>query len=137
MRDALLAQPPRTAWLVATGALTNVALVLGAFPELASHVRGLSVMGGAVGGGFTGATMARDGRVGNVTRWAEFNIYVRYARLRFFRAWAAILWAERRVRPDVTDTHTHVGGSSATRKPRRRFSRTMSWPKKRRSSRSI
>lgn len=87
MRSALLAQPPRTAWLVATGSLTNPALLFAAFPELIPHIAGLSVMGGAIGGGFTGAKMGivvKDGsggerwqeRTGNWSQWAEFNIYV-------------------------------------------------------------
>lgn len=82
MRDALLAQPAGMPWLVATGALTNVAALFARFPEVAAHVKGLSIMGGAIGGGFTGATMGKvsgseEGeRIGNVTRWAEFNIYV-------------------------------------------------------------
>jgi len=80
MRHALLEQPKGKVWLVATGALTNVALLLAAFPEMVGHIRGLSIMGGAIGGGFTGAPMGKvrgEGeRFGNVTAWAEFNIYV-------------------------------------------------------------
>ena len=81
MRHALIEQPKGTAWLVATGALTNVALLFATFPELVEHVKGLSIMGGAVGGGFTDAPMGyvkgEGERFGNWTRWAEFNIYVR------------------------------------------------------------
>ena len=81
MRYALMEQPAGTAWVVATGALTNVALLFATFPEVVGHVKGLSIMGGAVGGGFTDAPMGRvkgEGeRFGNHTRWAEFNIYVR------------------------------------------------------------
>jgi len=81
MRDALLAEPKGTAWVVATGALTNVALLFATFPELANHIQGLSIMGGAVGNGFTAAPMSRlpgeEARIGNTTVWAEFNIYVR------------------------------------------------------------
>ena len=81
MRHALVEQPKGTAWLVATGTLTNVALLFATFPELVEHVKGLSIMGGAVGGGFTSAPMGHvkgEGeRFGNWTRWAEFNIYVR------------------------------------------------------------
>lgn len=80
MRQALMGQAEGTAWVVATGALTNVALLFATFPELVEHVRGLSIMGGAIGGGFTEAPMGRvegEGeRFGNWTRWAEFNIYV-------------------------------------------------------------
>ncbi len=78
MRDALMGE--QGAWLVATGALTNVAVLFRVFPELVGRVLGLSVMGGAVGGGFTGARMGRvrgEGeRFGNWTPWAEFNVYV-------------------------------------------------------------
>jgi uridine nucleosidase len=84
MRDTLLACPPSTAWLVATGALTNVALLFATFPEVATHVKGLSIMGGAIGNDFTSVTMGpaykdKDGemhaRIGNRTAWAEFNIW--------------------------------------------------------------
>ena len=80
MYDAILAEPEGTAWVVATGALTNIALLFATFPEVAMHIKGLSIMGGAIGGGFSDAPLGRlDGegeRIGNVTRWAEFNIYV-------------------------------------------------------------
>ncbi|KAL9035387.1 MAG: hypothetical protein Q9214_006605, partial [Letrouitia sp. 1 TL-2023] len=82
MRHAILAQPAGKTWLVATGTLTNVALLCSAFPEVVYHIKGLSVMGGAVGGGFTQAPLGRvkgEGerleRFGNSTPWAEFNIY--------------------------------------------------------------
>ncbi|KAF7122000.1 hypothetical protein CNMCM5793_009555 [Aspergillus hiratsukae] len=79
MRDALMAQPKGTPWIIATGALTNVGLLFATFPEVAAHIQGLSIMGGAVGGGFTDAPMSRlpgeHARIGNVTPWAEFNIY--------------------------------------------------------------
>jgi uridine nucleosidase len=38
MRDALLSCPRNTAWLIATGPLTNVALLFAIYPEAASHV---------------------------------------------------------------------------------------------------
>jgi uridine nucleosidase len=83
MRNALLAQPKGTPWVVATGTLTNVALLFATFPEVAEHIQGLSIMGGAIGRGFTDAPMSRlpgeTSRIGNVTPWAEFNIYVRVA----------------------------------------------------------
>ncbi|OJD15280.1 hypothetical protein AJ78_04465 [Emergomyces pasteurianus Ep9510] len=79
MRDALLSQHKNTAWLVATGALTNVALLFATFPEVAEHVRGVSIMGGAIGGGFSDAPICKrvgdEAWVGNTTPWAEFNIY--------------------------------------------------------------
>jgi uridine nucleosidase len=77
---ALAAQPRGKAWLVATGALTNIALLFAVHPALAEHIGGVSIMGGAVGGGFTGAAMGslsgEGERFGNWTPWAEYNIYV-------------------------------------------------------------
>ena len=52
---------PQT-WLVATGPLTNVALALDRDPEFATHLAGISIMGGSTAGG-------------NVTATAEFNIW--------------------------------------------------------------
>ncbi|KAL8763616.1 MAG: hypothetical protein Q9184_000616 [Pyrenodesmia sp. 2 TL-2023] len=79
MRDALLSQPAGKAWLVATGALTNVALLFAIFPEVVEHIAGLSIMGGAIGNGFNDAPLGRvrgeREQVGNFTPWAEFNIY--------------------------------------------------------------
>ncbi|KAF6817713.1 inosine-uridine preferring nucleoside hydrolase, partial [Colletotrichum musicola] len=79
MAAALRAQAPGTAWLVATGSLTNVGQLFTAHPDLVSHIKGLSIMGGAVGDGFTDIVMGQvDGvpRVGNWTPWAEFNIII-------------------------------------------------------------
>lgn len=81
MAKALLATPPQTAWLVATGALTNIALLFSSHPEVASHIKGLSIMGGAIGDGFTAAPMGKvsgeaAARIGNWSAWAEFNILV-------------------------------------------------------------
>jgi uridine nucleosidase len=45
------------AWLIATGALTNVGLLFAVYPHLAHSVGGVSIMGGAVGGFFTHAPM--------------------------------------------------------------------------------
>lgn len=79
MREALMDQDAGKAWLVATGALTNVALLFATFPEVAERVAGLSIMGGAIGDGFTNAPMGhvrgKGQRFGNHTPWAEFNIY--------------------------------------------------------------
>lgn len=79
MRYALLSQPKDSAWLVATGTLTNIALLFATFPDTASHIKGLSIMGGAIGSGFSnaplGAVKGEGERIGNHTRWAEFNIY--------------------------------------------------------------
>ena len=80
MRDSLLAQPKGSAWVVATGGLTNVSLLFATFPEVAEHVQGLTIMGGAVGNKFTDAPASRlpgeESRIGNVTPYAEFNVYV-------------------------------------------------------------
>lgn len=76
---ALLDSPPNTAWLIATGALTNVAQLFSTHPSLASHIAGFSVMGGAVGGNFTAAPLGLVGsteRFGNWTPFAEFNVVV-------------------------------------------------------------
>ncbi|KAF2477000.1 Inosine/uridine-preferring nucleoside hydrolase [Lindgomyces ingoldianus] len=79
MYKALIATPPNSAWLVSTGTLTNIGLVFKKYPDLAAHLKGLSIMGGAVGGGFTNAPMGKvkgEGeRFGNWTAYAEFNIY--------------------------------------------------------------
>lgn len=48
---------------IATGPLTNVARLLIGHPHLKSRIRSLTIMGGALG-------------VGNVTPYAEFNLYV-------------------------------------------------------------
>ncbi|RDL34793.1 uncharacterized protein BP5553_07921 [Venustampulla echinocandica] len=81
MACCLLSTAPQTAWLVATGALTNIAILFSSHPEVASHIKGLSIMGGAIGGNFTSASMGHVAgdtaeRIGNWSRWAEFNILV-------------------------------------------------------------
>lgn len=48
---------------VVTGALTNLAIILRAFPDINSHIRGVTLMGGAIG-------------QGNWSPAAEFNILV-------------------------------------------------------------
>ncbi len=78
MYKALISTPPNTAWLVATGALTNVGLLFQRYPDLAAHLKGLSIMGGAVGGGFTDAPLGHikgQGECfGNWSPYAEFNV---------------------------------------------------------------
>jgi uridine nucleosidase len=79
MAAALLATPKDTAWLIATGALTNIAHLFTTYPDAAGHIKGLSIMGGAVGDGFTAAplgTVDAKERIGNWSQWAEFNILV-------------------------------------------------------------
>ncbi|KAF2628043.1 Inosine/uridine-preferring nucleoside hydrolase [Macroventuria anomochaeta] len=79
MHRALIATPPNTAWLVSTGTLTNIGLLFQKHPDVARHIKGLSIMGGAVGNRFTDAPMGKvkgEGeRFGNWTAYAEFNIY--------------------------------------------------------------
>ncbi|KAI9745244.1 MAG: Uridine nucleosidase 1 [Claussenomyces sp. TS43310] len=72
MADALLATAPRTSWLVATGTLTNIAALFIKYPQLEQHIKGLSIMGGAVGGGFTNAPL---GHVGNEERYGNWTPY--------------------------------------------------------------
>jgi uridine nucleosidase len=78
MYTALASTAPDSAWLVSTGTLTNIALLFQRYPDLAGHLKGLSIMGGAVGGGFTNAPMGKvkgEGeRFGNWTPYAEFNV---------------------------------------------------------------
>ncbi|KAK3069935.1 Uridine nucleosidase 1 [Teratosphaeriaceae sp. CCFEE 6253] len=79
MHDALIKEPTGSAWLVAVGSLTNVAMLFEQHPGLISHIAGLSIMGGAIGGGFSDAPMGTivgsGDRFGNHTPFAEFNIY--------------------------------------------------------------
>ena len=80
MYEALVATLKGTAWVVPTGALTNAALLFAVHPDLIDHIAGLSIMGGAIGGGFTDApmgTVTGEGeRFGNITPYAEFNVYI-------------------------------------------------------------
>jgi len=62
-----MATPLQSCVLVATGTLTNIALLFATFPETASHIKEVSIMGGAFGD--------REDAKGNITKWAEFNIY--------------------------------------------------------------
>jgi uridine nucleosidase len=79
MYKALIATSPQTAWLISTGTLTNSALLFQKYPDLAEHLKGFTIMGGAIGGGFTKAPMGKvqgEGeRFGNWTAFAEFNVY--------------------------------------------------------------
>ncbi len=77
MAKALLTEEKGTSWLVATGTLTNVAVLIEKYPEVVPHIKGLGIMGGAVGGGFTSAPMGKVGEVerfGNWTPYGEFNV---------------------------------------------------------------
>jgi uridine nucleosidase len=79
-----MACPPKSAWLITTGPLTNCALLLAVFPDLVPHLGGLSVMGGAIGSKFTEARLGNpfcnaagqeEDRIGNHTPYAEFNVW--------------------------------------------------------------
>jgi inosine-uridine nucleoside N-ribohydrolase len=82
MYKALISTPRDTAWLVSTGTLTNIGLLFQKYPDLAGHLKGVSIMGGAVGGGFTNAPMGKvkgEGeRFGNWTAYAEFNVSIEH-----------------------------------------------------------
>jgi uridine nucleosidase len=77
MYKALIATEPRTAWLITTGTLTNAGLLFQKYPDLAEHIKGLSIMGGAIGGNFTDAPMGKvkgEGeRFGNWTSMYRVN----------------------------------------------------------------
>jgi len=69
---ALLATPLHSSWLVATGTLTNIAQLFDKYPILVHHIKGLSIMGGAIGKSFTSAPL---GRVGTVERFGNWTPY--------------------------------------------------------------
>lgn len=74
-----MAQPKDTAWLVATGSLTNVGLLLKEYPDVVAHLKGVSIMGGSFGDGFTDCPpniVDGEVRVGNIGLWAEFNVLI-------------------------------------------------------------
>jgi uridine nucleosidase len=84
MYQALMACPPKTAWLVTAGSLTNAALLFSTYPKVAGHLLGLSIMGGAIGQNFSQANLGKpftnisgqlEPRIGNHTPYAEFNIW--------------------------------------------------------------
>ena len=79
MNEALIGEPAGRAWLVATGALTNIVKLFTMSPQMADHLAGLSIMGGAFDDGFTdapsGQVKGESDRFGNITPYAEFNIY--------------------------------------------------------------
>lgn len=79
MFEAIMAQPSETAWLVATGSLTNVGALLRKHPQVTAHLKGISIMGGSFGDGFSDAPLScvdDEDRIGNIGRWAEFNILI-------------------------------------------------------------
>ncbi|PYI04085.1 hypothetical protein BO78DRAFT_420984 [Aspergillus sclerotiicarbonarius CBS 121057] len=56
-----------------------MALLMSIYPEVAEHIKRLTIMGESIGGGLAHTLRCRkeDGnnRVGNVTMWAEFDCY--------------------------------------------------------------
>ncbi|KAF2666753.1 nucleoside hydrolase [Microthyrium microscopicum] len=56
---AALTAYPGKAWLISTGALTNIGLLFAVYPDLAESIAGLSIMGGAIGGFFSHAPCGR------------------------------------------------------------------------------
>lgn len=70
----LMAQPEQSVWFIATGPLTNVGVLLTDHPDVVSRIKGVSIMGGAIGDGFTDAPQHRKDGPGNWSAWAEFNI---------------------------------------------------------------
>jgi uridine nucleosidase len=73
MAQALLATERDTAWLFATGPLTNIAQLFTKYSELVHHLKGFSMMGGAVGDSFTAAPLGKvnsSERFGNCTPYA-------------------------------------------------------------------
>jgi inosine-uridine nucleoside N-ribohydrolase len=63
MAENILAHKKGEVMLVATGSMTNIAILVSLFPEVVDWLKGVVIMGGAVS-------------VGNVTPVAEFNIWV-------------------------------------------------------------
>lgn len=63
MAEGILATEKGETMLVATGSMTNMALLVSLFPEVIEWLKGVVIMGGAIS-------------VGNVTPVAEFNIWV-------------------------------------------------------------
>ncbi|AZI58727.1 nucleoside hydrolase [Nakamurella antarctica] len=78
--DLVMASEPGEITLVATAALTNLALALRLEPRIAERVAEVAIMGGAIG-------------QGNVTASAEFNIYVdpHAARIVFEAPWKIVM----------------------------------------------
>lgn len=62
MYTAVMKTDYRSCHIIATGTLTNVALLFSTYPDVVDWCAGLSIMGGS----FT---------AGNITKYAEFNIY--------------------------------------------------------------
>jgi uridine nucleosidase len=76
MAKAILATEEESAWLVATGALTNIAQLFEKYPRIAKHIKGLSIMGGAIGGGFTKAPMGKVDDRERIGNWSAVCIHL-------------------------------------------------------------
>ncbi|RFU78606.1 dna glycosylase [Trichoderma arundinaceum] len=75
MQKALYSTPKGTAWLIAIGPLTNVALLFATYPDLADHIKGLSIMGGAIGAVDSDNKSEMPCAGTGATSYAEFNIW--------------------------------------------------------------
>lgn len=71
----LKSQPKYSVWFVPTGPLTNLARLLQEHPDVENVIAGVSIMGGAIGDGFTDAPIHRSYGPGNWKPFAEFNIF--------------------------------------------------------------
>jgi uridine nucleosidase len=74
MHRALMATSKNTAWLVAIGPLTNVALLIATYPEVSGHIKGLSIMGGVIGNDFSQGSLTATSTQGTFNPYVEFNI---------------------------------------------------------------
>jgi len=63
MAEEVLARPKGEVMLVATGSMTNIAILVSLFPEVIDWIKGLVIMGGGLS-------------IGNINSIAEFNIWV-------------------------------------------------------------
>ena len=92
----IVRQSPGEVSIVAIGPLTNLALALREDPQLASQIRGITIMGGSLSGG-------------NITPAAEFNSYVDpEAAQVVYRSGARITMIGLDVTRKVVLTETHV-----------------------------
>lgn len=75
MHRIIDAQLKESIVLIATGPLTNLGQLLASYPDIFWKFDSISIMGGAVGDGFSDAPMHRTDGPGNWSQWAEFNIF--------------------------------------------------------------
>ncbi|KAI1618954.1 Inosine/uridine-preferring nucleoside hydrolase domain-containing protein [Exophiala viscosa] len=74
MYKTLIATPRGSAWLVAIGPLTNIAVLFTKYPKIQHHIRGLSIMGGVIGHGFCAGSSSATSPQGTWDPYIEFNI---------------------------------------------------------------